>query len=70
MYGNITPPDIAMNDQKFRTAYDAAQPIEHLFSQIEDTMDYADAGGSPYTTAQVVTNVFRKLPQMEKTPIY
>jgi hypothetical protein len=39
-------------------AYDAAQPVEHLFLQIEDTMDYADAGRSPYTAAQVVTNVY------------
>jgi hypothetical protein len=57
-YGNITPSDLATNDQKFRSAYDPAQPIEHLFSQIEDTMDFADAGGSPYTTAQVLTNSY------------
>jgi hypothetical protein len=57
-YGNITPSDIATSDQKFRSAYDPAQPIEHLFSQIEDTMDFADAGGSPYTAAQVISNAY------------
>jgi hypothetical protein len=57
-YGNITPTDIAANDKKFRSAYDAVQPVEHLFSQIEDTMDYADAGQSPYTAAQVLTNAY------------
>jgi hypothetical protein len=57
-YGNITPTDIGANDRKFRTAYDPAQPIEQLFSQIEDAMDFADAGRSPYTAAQVVTNAY------------
>jgi hypothetical protein len=57
-YGNITPTELAQNDIKFRTAYEPAQPIEALFSQLEDAMDYADAGGNPYTAAQVVTNAY------------
>jgi hypothetical protein len=57
-YGNITPTDLALNDGKFRTAYDPAQTIEALFSQLEDAMDYADAGSNPYSTAQVVTNAY------------
>jgi hypothetical protein len=57
-YGNITPQDLAHNDAKFRAAYDPSQPIETLFSQIEDTMDFADAGGSPYTATQIVTNAY------------
>jgi hypothetical protein len=57
-YGNITPTELASNDIKFRTAYEPAQPIEALFSQLEDAMDYADAGGNPYTAAQVVTNAY------------
>jgi hypothetical protein len=56
--GNITPLDIARKDQKFRSAYNPAQPIEHLFSQIEDTMDFADARGSLYTAAQVLSNSY------------
>jgi hypothetical protein len=39
-------------------AYDPAQPIKHLFSQNENAIDYVDAGHGPYTTSQVVTNVF------------
>jgi hypothetical protein len=46
------------NDIKFRTAYEPAQPIEALFSQLKDAMDYADAGGNPYNAAQVVTNAY------------
>jgi hypothetical protein len=57
-YGNITPTGLAHNDIKFRTAYEPAQPIEALFYQLEDVMDYADAGGNPYTAAQVVTNAY------------
>jgi hypothetical protein len=57
-YGNITPTDLGNNDEKFKTACDPAQPIEALFSQIEDAMDFADAGGSPYTAQQVVTNAY------------
>jgi hypothetical protein len=57
-YGNITPTDLAHNDQKFRAAYEPAQPMEALFSQIKDAMDFADAGNSPYIAAQVVTNAY------------
>jgi hypothetical protein len=57
-YGNITPTELAHNDIKFRTAYKPAQPIEALFSQPEDAMDYTDAGGNPYTAARVVTNAY------------
>jgi hypothetical protein len=57
-YGNITPLDIATNDQKFHSTYDPTQPIEHLFSQIEDTMNFVHAGGSPYTVAQVISNAY------------
>jgi hypothetical protein len=54
----MTPTELAHNDIKFRTAYEPAQPIEALFSQLEDAMDYADAGDNPYTAAQVVTNAY------------
>jgi hypothetical protein len=36
--------DLAHNNIKFRATYKPAQPIKALFSQIEDTMDFADAG--------------------------
>jgi hypothetical protein len=57
-YGNILPNDIAANDASFRAPYDPSQTIETLYSQIEDAMDYADAGGSAYTASQVVTNAY------------
>ena len=57
-YGNITPNDLSHNDTVFRKPYDPNQPIETFYSQIEDAMDYADAGRSAYTAAQVVTNAY------------
>lgn len=57
-YGQITPTELAANDIRYRAAYDPSQPIELLFGQIEDAMDYADAGGSPYSAAQVITNAY------------
>ena len=57
-YGNLTPTDLASNDAFFRTAYDPSQPIESLYAQIEDAMDLAAAGRTPYTPAQVVANAY------------
>jgi hypothetical protein len=55
-YGNVTPTDLAENDARFKTAYDPSEPIETLYSQLEDAMDYADAGDNAYTANQVVSN--------------
>jgi hypothetical protein len=82
-YGNITPTDLAENDTRFKTAYDPSEPIETLYSQLEDAMDYADAGDNAYTANQVVSNAYtlvfntgmfpeacrdwRKLPAIDKT---
>jgi hypothetical protein len=57
-YCNITPNDLASNDMVFHTSYDPNQPIETFYSQIEDAMDYADAGRSAYTASQAVTNAY------------
>jgi hypothetical protein len=57
-YGNLTPTDLAANDTFFRTAYDPSQPIESLYAQMEDAMDLAAAGLTPYTPAQVVANAY------------
>jgi hypothetical protein len=56
--GNITPPDLADNNVHFKTPYDPVEPIETLFLQVEDTMDYANASSNAYTTNQVVSNAY------------
>jgi hypothetical protein len=57
-YGNITPANLAENDIRFKAAYDHSKPIETLYSQIEDAMDYAGAGNNAYTANQVVSNAY------------
>ena len=57
-YGRVTPMSLQANDDRFRTAYDPAQPFETLVAQIEDAQDYADSGGSPYSTTQIVDNAY------------
>jgi hypothetical protein len=57
-YGNLTPTNLATNDSLFRQAYDPSQPIKSLYAQIEDAMDLAAAGRTPYTAQQVVSNAY------------
>ena len=62
-YTNITPAELIENDARLNTAYDVNQPIERLFKQIEDAVEYADAGHNPYIPLQVVTNAFQLVSQ-------
>ena len=41
-----------------RTAYDATEPIETLYNQIEQAVDIAEAGQQPYTNAQILTRAY------------
>ena len=53
-YGNITPQDLQENDTKMKTPFDVSLPIETLYDQIEDAVELADAGQTPYSAPQVV----------------
>jgi hypothetical protein len=44
-YGNITAVDLEINFEHMRRAWDAQQPVESLFKQIQDCADYSEAGG-------------------------
>ena len=57
-YGRMTPMDHQVNDTRFRSSYDPAQPFETFIQQIEDAQDYADAGGQAYTPEQIVSNAY------------
>ena len=50
-YGRITGNDLRLNDASMNRAYGVNLPIEVLFDQIEDGMNYADAGNHPKTPA-------------------
>lgn len=58
-YARISSSDLQDNDVAFKTPYDANLPIETLFDQIENGVDYAAAGLSPYTPEQVTNNAFQ-----------
>jgi hypothetical protein len=44
-YGNITAVDLEINFEHMRRAWDPQQPVESLFKQIQDCVDYSEAGG-------------------------
>jgi hypothetical protein len=58
-YARISSSDLQDNDVAFKKPYDPNLPIESLFDQIEDGIDYAAAGLSPYTPAQVTNTAFQ-----------
>ena len=53
-YGKISGNDLRLNTAKMNTPYDVNLPIEVLFDQVEDGMEYADAGMHPFTPQQIV----------------
>jgi hypothetical protein len=58
-YARILAANLQDNDVTFKAPYDPNLPIEMLYTQIENGMDYAAAGLSPYSTEQVINNAFQ-----------
>jgi hypothetical protein len=44
-YGNINVVDLEINFEHMHRAWDPQQPVESLFKQIQDCVDYSEAGG-------------------------
>lgn len=57
-YGRITQIDLSDNEKRLKQTYDPTLPIENLFSQVEEAIEYAAAGGAPFTNNQIVTNAY------------
>ena len=53
-YANISTFALQDNDKRLRAPYNSNQPFDTLINQVENTDDYASAGETPYTPAQVV----------------
>ena len=66
-YGIITAVDIMENEKRMDTPYDPSIAIESYFDQIEDAVEFAEAGNSPFTTSQITTKAFI---QMFATGLY
>ena len=53
-YANISASVLQDNNKILQAPYDRNQPSETLIDQVENAVDYASAGVTPYTPAQVV----------------
>jgi hypothetical protein len=60
-YGSITSVDIEQNFENMRKAWDPQQPVEKLFKQIQDCVDFAEAGGVAIGAAQKLSSAYSKI---------
>ena len=58
-YANITDGGLEDNKDVMAAPYDVNLPIEMLYKHIEESVQYAAASNTPFTTAQVVSTAFR-----------
>ena len=58
-YANIPASALQDNDKRLRAPYDSNQPFKTLIDQVENAVDYASAGETPYTPDQVVGIAFQ-----------
>jgi hypothetical protein len=60
-YDIITAVDIEQNFENMRNAWDPHQPVETLFKQIQDCVDFAEAGGVTIGAAQKLSSAYSKI---------
>jgi hypothetical protein len=60
-YDSITEVDLDHNFENMRKAWDPQQPVETLFTQIQDCMDYAESGGITISESQKLTTAYTKV---------
>ena len=58
-YANITPSDLEQNCIAMQQPCDVNQPIEVFFKQIEDAMEFAAAGQTPYSPEQILSIAYQ-----------
>ena len=58
-YAKITDGNLEDKKETMGAAYDVNLPIKTLFKRIEDDVQFAAAGNTPFTAAQVVSIAFR-----------
>jgi hypothetical protein len=57
-YDSITAVDIEQNFENMRKAWDPQQPVETLFKQIQDCVDFTEAGGVAIGAAQKLSSAY------------
>ena len=60
-YGNITSIDLEDNEKRMTKPYKEDLPFGVFVKQIEDAVEYAEAGGEPFTNEQVVSKAYNLL---------
>jgi hypothetical protein len=58
---SIIAVDIEQNFENMRKAWDPKQPVETLFKQIQDCVDFAEAGGFAIGAAQKLSSAYSKI---------
>jgi hypothetical protein len=58
-YGSITDVDIEQNCENMRKAWYPQKPVETLFEQIQDCVDFTEAGGVTIGAAQKLSSAPR-----------
>eukprot|EP00957_Ditylum_brightwellii_P161584 12302532-Ditylum_brightwellii.AAC.1 len=54
-YGKITVANITSNNEQFLEGMDMDRPIDIYFTKIDDSIQYAVDGKTPFTAQQIVT---------------
>jgi hypothetical protein len=60
-YGSITAIYLEHNYENMQKAWDPQHPVETLFKQIQDCVDYAETGGTTSSEAQKLTTDYAKI---------
>ena len=60
-YAYISAADHQNNVVALKTAYDPNQPIESLFNQVENALNYTATGNTPYSPTQIAATAFQLL---------
>jgi hypothetical protein len=60
-YGSITAVDIEQNFENMRKAWDPQQPVETLFKQIQDCVDFAESGGVTIGAEHTLSSDYSKI---------
>jgi hypothetical protein len=60
-YGSTTDVDLEHILENIRKGWDPQQPVESLFKQIQDCVDYAESGGITISEAQKLQTVYANI---------
>ena len=65
-YENITQIELSKNGNRMKAPYNVTMPIENLFAQIDEAVEFTDAGNAPFTAIQIVTTAYLPIFQTGK----